>query len=72
MKTMIGMLQLQRMSDDGTKNLGGLYIAIQHVAAIYATDSPKRLCRIVLSSGVEFTTVQSVSEVLDDFNLRNH
>jgi len=66
------MLQLQRLSEDETTNLGGLYINVEHISAIYKRKGKERsLCVIVVISGKEFITVDTISEVLDQIAALN-
>lgn len=59
------MIQLQRYDTDG-KNAGGLYLNIDHISAVYCERTTTgRQCRVAMSNGVVYSTVQSVSEVLD-------
>ena len=60
------MIQLQHLSENG-KNLGGLYVRLDEIAAIYAVLNADEGAEshIVLKSGREFRTAQSVSELLD-------
>jgi len=59
-------MQLQRMADDCSSNLGGLYVAIEEIAAVYfVRDLGHGFCRIVLRSGKEFTVAESTSEMTE-------
>jgi len=60
------ILQLQRLDEETRENLGGIYIPISKIEAVYKDEiHSQAVCKIVLS-GREFTVAQSVSEVLDD------
>jgi len=62
------LIQWQRFDSDGQTNLGGLYIERNQIAAVYCDrrEDGRHLCRMAMASGVVYTTVQSISEVLDD------
>lgn len=64
------MLQLQYLSQDGKENLGGLYVMVEEVAAIYFREIKGHwgngVAMLVLKSGKEFTLANSLSDVLDE------
>jgi len=64
------MLQLQYLSYDGKENLGGLYVMVEEVAAVYfrRIEEYRNLgvAMLVLKSGKEFTLANPLSEVLDE------
>ena len=63
------MLQLQHLDQNGD-NLGGLYVKKEEIAAVYAKHHTGGSSShyIVLRSGKEFRTVQTVAELLDLIN----
>lgn len=64
------MLQLQYLSYDGKENLGGLYVMVEEIAAVYfrRIEEYRNLgvAMLVLKSGKEFTLANPLSEVLDE------
>jgi len=63
------MIQLNHADHTG-ENLGGLYIRDKNdIQAVYAvkvnSEHKTHDCMVVLSNGMEFRVMQSVSEVLD-------
>lgn len=62
------LIQLQRYDIHGN-NAGGLYLNIDHISAVYCEETAgERQCRVVMSNGIVYHVVQSVSEVLDDIS----
>ena len=65
-------IMLQRLSEDEKTNLGGLYVNVEHISAVYHMDGETRpLCMILLSNGDEFSTVQTIAEVLNEIIVHN-
>lgn len=68
------LICLQRLDAEGV-NQGGLYLNIGYIAAVYFNRHVKNLpegvrgrCVVVMSSGVEYTVADTVSEVLEKIN----
>ena len=62
-------IQTQHLDEKGT-SLGGLYIDLDEVCAVHAVDlgNGKFQTFITLKSGIQFKTVHSVSDWLDELN----
>ena len=64
------MLQLQYLSYDGKENLGGLYVMVEEVSAVYFRPVEghhnRGVTMLVLKSGKEFTLANQLIDVLDE------
>lgn len=68
------MLQLQYLSYDGKENLGGLYVMVEEVAAVYFRPIEghhnRGVAMLVLKSGKEFTLADQLIDVLDELMMK--
>ena len=56
------LIMTQRLDPNGT-NLGGLYLNIDHISAIYLGEG--RRCNVLMQDGTVYISAHSIGEILD-------